>query len=153
MLKNCLTLSLGVMLMVTAFRLEGAGLRDVSPDEAELVKGAACPLQGMNPKPVCGAGSVSGGACWWGGTQPCAVNQCKIDCTVLEEQKVTAGCSWGLPICSTVPCIAATSANAACPARTYMQETCNAPWGCVCGSPTTRVNCPAANFTQWSSCP
>lgn len=152
MLRNYVMLSVGLALVALAFRVEG-GLREVSPDEADLVQGAACPYQGLNPKMVCGLGATSGD-CWWGGTQPCNVNQCKIVCQVSEQQKATAGCSWGLPICSTVPCVPATSTTVACYARFWNQETCNSAYGCYCGSPTTRVNCPTAEtYTRWDSCP
>lgn len=130
-------------------------VRNVSPNEADLVVGAAgCPIQPLNPGNVCTAGSTADGC-----TQTIAIicwtsSPCPVTCSQAESQKITtAGCSSGLPICTTVPQVPATSQNANCNANTSNVGTCVAGfWGCYCGNPMTVVNCPASTFTQWVTC-
>lgn len=152
MLRSRTMLVLGIALLAAAVHLEASGLREVSPDEAKLVQGAACPYQGLNQKLVCGNGAVTSN-CSWYNTSACGTYSCEAACQVWEEQKAS-GCDATIGPCSTVPCVPATSTTVACYARHFDQQTCTGTIYCSCTSPTTRFNCPTTEtYTKWSSCP
>lgn len=158
MLKSsCFLLFLGAIFITLAIRAEFAlgarsDLRTVNPGEAELLKGAVCPLVGVMQKKVCASSGVTP-SCGVLTPAPCGAFQCALSCWQWQTQKA-AGCDATVGPCSTIICLPANSVVANCPTRTNTQKTCGGALWCGCGAPSTTVNCPTLQtYTKWLSCP
>jgi hypothetical protein len=151
-------LFLGIACMAVAIRVgndsgAGPGLRAISPEDAELVQGAACTLYGVNNDWVCQKGNAPD-TCTPSGWSACSSRACVIWCRIARIQPVRTVCSGGIIPCTTAPCQNAQGVpNTACPAIYYDQLTCSGTVYCSCDPPTTRFWCPADTFTRWDSCP
>jgi hypothetical protein len=140
MLKLYFPVMLGIASILLAIRLENPDLRQISWDEAKLVKGAGCPIEGTVNTEVCAATSVAATCSWTNSS--CSANTCTITCGQYKMQPPSSGCSGVGGICSTVPCQGATTVNAACPqTNTATVQSCTGSLYCGCGTPTYMWNC------------